>query len=221
MFVHNVLLMSFAFGGFALFHSLMAGAQLKTRLKRVLDARIVEGWYRLVYNLLAIVSIVPVLALLATLPDLVLYSIPFPYAIGPVGVQGVGLLGLLWSLFSFDLWRFVGISQALAYLSGEALPLADEPLQEKGAFSLVRHPVYFFSLLLIWATSIMTLNLLLFNMWATIYVVIGSLIEEHRLEGLYGDTYRSYRRRVSWLIPCPPSHWWRKHLEKLEEDVVN
>jgi protein-S-isoprenylcysteine O-methyltransferase Ste14 len=49
----------------------------------------------------------------------------------------------------------------------------------------------------------MTLNVLTFNIGATLYFAIGSWIEERRLARLYGQVYRDYCRRVPWPLPCP------------------
>jgi protein-S-isoprenylcysteine O-methyltransferase Ste14 len=117
--------------------------------------------------------------------------------------QLAGVAGLAGALFVTDVFRFAGISQAIAYLSGEPLPLQSVPLQTKGMYAVVRHPLYLFSLLTIWPMPTLTLNTLLFNSGATLYFVVGSLIEERRLEKVYGDAYRSYRRQVPWPVPIP------------------
>jgi protein-S-isoprenylcysteine O-methyltransferase Ste14 len=97
----------------------------------------------------------------------------------------------------------MGVRQARAFLASDPLPLPDEPLQTGGVYRLVRHPLYTFSLLMVWAAPVMTLNTLWFNLGATLYVLVGSLIEERRLAAGYGEPYSSYRRQVSWLIPWP------------------
>jgi protein-S-isoprenylcysteine O-methyltransferase Ste14 len=203
MVVRNVILILLAMAGFAAVHSLTAGAAVKYRLQRVFDGRLVEGWYRLAYNLFSGVSIAPVLLLSIALPDQVLYVVALPYLLLLLCIQAIGVLGLLWGVFSFDLWRFVGIRQVLAYTAGEPLPLPEETLQQGGIYGIVRHPLYLFVLLMLWPIPVMTLNILVFNVGATLYLVIGSLIEERRLLDAYGETYRSYRQRVPWLIPWP------------------
>lgn len=203
MVIRNVILILLAMAAFSAVHSLTAGFGVKRRLKGVFDERLVEGWYRLAYNVFSVASIVPVLLLMAALPDRVLYVVGPPCLFLLLGIQAVGVLGFLWGAFSVDLWRFLGVRQVLAYFSGEALPLPDETLQEGGIYKIVRHPLYLFSLLVIWPIPMMTLNLLVFNAGATVYLVVGSLIEERRLLDAYGETYRRYRRRVPWLIPRP------------------
>ena len=65
----------------------------------------------------------------------------------------------------------------------------------------MRHPLYTFSMLLIWFMPTMSVNLLIFNILATLYFVIGSIIEERRLTVDFGEAYTSYKREVSRFIP--------------------
>ncbi len=200
---HSGLLVAGSMLGFAVLHSLLAGIAPKAMLKRFMGERLVEGWYRLGYNVLAAITFLPVLALLLLAPDESLYHVPLPWSLVLYGVQASGFAGVVMALAAVDVWGFMGFRQALAYLSGDPLPLPTPPLVKRGLYALSRHPIYFFSLLAIWAVPSMTTNLMAFNLVATLYVAVGSLIEERRLERLYGDAYRAYRRCVSWLIPWP------------------
>lgn len=203
MLAQNSLLIGSAMALFAVLHSLTAGTWLKERLKTLLGERLVEGWYRLTYNLFAAATFLPVLMLVALLPDRMLYHVGLPWSLLMVSIQVAGIVGLLISLKVTDMGQFLGLRQALAYLRGDPLPLREPPLQVRGMYALMRHPLYFFSLLVIWPVPVMTVNILLFNLGATLYLAVGSLIEERRLEKAYGDAYRAYRRQVPWLIPRP------------------
>lgn len=194
-----------AFAAFAVVHSLLAGAKPKERLKSILEARFVEGWYRLAYNVFSVVGIIPVLLLLVLLPDGLLYQLESPWSIILRGLQVLGLIGLVGALFVTNVGQFAGLSQAIAYLNGDPLPLPVSPLQKVGMYRYVRHPLYFFSLLFVWANPTLSINGLWFNVSVTIYIVIGSLVEERRLLRIYGDVYREYRAHVSWLIPWFPA----------------
>jgi protein-S-isoprenylcysteine O-methyltransferase Ste14 len=203
MMITNVALIMGLFLLFGVIHSLTAGFAPKERLSAVLPARLVEGWYRLLYNVFSAITFTPVLVAVALLPDRVIYAVPMPWSLLFRLAELAGLAGLVGALFVTDVFRFAGISQAVAYLSGEPLPLETGPLQIKGMYAVVRHPLYLFSLLAIWPTPTLTLNVLLFNIGATIYFVVGSRIEERRLEKAFGDVYRDYQRQVPWLIPLP------------------
>lgn len=201
MIVRNALWMLGAFAAFAVVHSLTAGRGLKPWLKRRLGERIVEGWYRLAYNAFSVLTLLPLGVLFVLLPDSELYRVEGPAAWLMRLVQAVGVLGLVGALFVTDVWQFAGVKQAAAYLRGEPLPLPEPPLVINGMYRLVRHPLYFFSLLAIWPMPVMTVNVLLFNIGATLYFLAGSRVEERRLVRVYGDAYRKYQQRVPGVIP--------------------
>jgi protein-S-isoprenylcysteine O-methyltransferase Ste14 len=72
-----------------------------------------------------------------------------------------------------------------------------------GLYRFVRHPLYTAGLLFMWATPVMTTNLLALYFGLTVYVVIGTLHEEFRLQCEFGEAYRAYCQRTPMLIPFP------------------
>lgn len=71
----------------------------------------------------------------------------------------------------------------------------------RGPYLWVRHPLYFFSLALIWSTPRMTSDRLLFNVLWTSWVVLGAYLEEKGLVAEFGERYRRYQKVVPMLIP--------------------
>jgi protein-S-isoprenylcysteine O-methyltransferase Ste14 len=65
----------------------------------------------------------------------------------------------------------------------------------------VRHPLYFFTLVLIWSSPDITLDRLLFNVLFTGWIVMGTRLEERDLVAEFGEHYRAYQRYVPMLIP--------------------
>ncbi|MBN1312720.1 MAG: isoprenylcysteine carboxylmethyltransferase family protein [Anaerolineae bacterium] len=201
MIARNAALILLSVTGFAVVHSLAAGSGMKRCLQKVFGERFAEGWYRIAFNLLASITIAPALVLMVVLPDRVLYVIPFPYLFLSVFIQGIGAVGLLLGALAVDLWRFAGIRQAYAFFVGDPLPLPEEPLNKGSVYGIVRHPLYLFSLLILWLMPVMSLNFLIFSIGATVYFMIGSLFEERWLLRAYGEEYRRYHARVPWVIP--------------------
>ncbi|GAB4570246.1 MAG: isoprenylcysteine carboxylmethyltransferase family protein [Anaerolineae bacterium] len=183
-------------------HSLLAARPLKNRIRNIIGERRFEGFYRLAYNVIAALTFVPVALVMLLMPSRVLWEIPMPWAFGAMLLQVVGVVGLVAAVLQADPLRFAGIKQAIAYFNGDPLPLPPEPLQTSGFYGLVRHPLYFFSLLFLWPTPVMTDAYLSFAFGATLYFIVGSLLEERRLLREF-ETYATYRQRVPWLLPWP------------------
>lgn len=187
---------------FGVIHSLLAGQDIKQWVCRRVGARAYEGFYRLAYNALATVMVLPIVALVFLRPGGIVWQVQNPVLwMALNGLRLAGVVGLGASLLQIDLGRFLGISQAVAYFRGEALPLPAEPLQTHGLYRLVRHPLYLFSLLALWPATTMTEAMFAFTIGSTVYFVIGSLYEERRLLAVYGEAYRRYRDDVPWLLP--------------------
>jgi protein-S-isoprenylcysteine O-methyltransferase Ste14 len=167
----------------ALLHSLLASLP-------------VDRLYRLAFNAVAVVTILPMLALLALLPDRALYVVPPPGRWVMLGGQALAVVALGWTLLQTGVLDFLGLAQWSAPKAS-----ASGPLQVRGIYCRVRHPLYLFSLVLIWLTPAMTVNLLVVYILTTLYFVIGSMHEERRLLYKFGPAYERYRQQVPWLIP--------------------
>jgi protein-S-isoprenylcysteine O-methyltransferase Ste14 len=180
---------------YGLVHSLLASLTVKARIQRWLGE-----WagrtYRLAYNLFAVISLLPVLALPALLPDQRLYVIPFPLALFTLVLQGLAVVALAVGLLQTGVWFFLGLSQ----LNGSN-QAGSSQLVAHGLYRWVRHPLYSAGLVFIWLTPLMTSNLLAFNLGATVYLVVGAMFEERKLLREFGQEYASYRARTPMLVP--------------------
>lgn len=197
-----MLIFLFLFSIWAVAHSITASSRFKAWARQQMGARAYDGVYRLLYNGLAIVTLLPVLAAGAlALPPVTMWAIGPPWRYLFIGIQLLGVVGLGISLIQTDLMRFVGLGQFIRYLRGDDEVNPSPTLTTTGAYRIVRHPLYFFSLLLLWFVPIMTLSLLLFSVATTIYFWVGAGHEEKRLAAVFGERYEAYRRRVPRLLP--------------------
>ncbi len=186
--------------GFGLIHSLTADKRSKRAFARVFGERARHGFYRLLYNIVSLITLAPVL-LYAVQNGQVIWQIPGLLVPLFMGIQLIGAIGLLVSVGQIDGQRFLGLRQVQAYFNDDPLPLPDESLQTNGLYAYMRHPLYVFSLLAIWFTPVMTDTLLMLNMGITLYFLIGSRVEEGRMLAHYGEPYQQYRERVPWMLP--------------------
>ena len=189
--------------GFALIHSLTADKRTKRAFARLFGERARYGFYRLLYNIVSLLTLAPVL-LYATQNGHVIWQVPAPLVPVFIGIQLIGVIGLLISVGQIDGQRFLGLRQVRAYFNNDPLPLPDESLQTDGLYAYMRHPLYVFSLLVIWFMPTMTDTFLTLNIGITLYFLIGSRIEEQRMMTHYGDDYKHYREQVPWMLPDIP-----------------
>jgi protein-S-isoprenylcysteine O-methyltransferase Ste14 len=162
------------------------------------------GWYRLLFNLFAVLTFLPLYLLVPLLlPQRVLWMWSRPYSYLALAIQLLGLAGLAYSLWVTNIWDFLGIRQVVWYLRGAKGDVPQPPLTTSGPYALVRHPLYSFTLLVLWFNPVMTVGSLIFYTAVTLYFWLGSIYEERKLAAGYGDAYRAYQQRVPRLIPLP------------------
>ena len=189
------LLYAFAWFLFALVHSLLARPSLQEKFESH-----VKSWYRLLYNLLALISVAIVLvAGRSWLSDnrFAMFDNQLVEIFSLV-VQLLGLVVLVLAFASYDKGRFIGITQVI---TGERVSSAtNEPLQRSGLNRWMRHPLYTGAFLVLWGGAISLLGFWT-AIWGTLYLVIGSRFEERKLINIYGDDYRRYQQDVPQFFP--------------------
>ena len=70
-----------------------------------------------------------------------------------------------------------------------------------GPYRWVRHPLYFFTLLMIWSSPDITSDRLMFHFLWSAWILVGAILEERDLVETFGSRYRAYQKKVPMLIP--------------------
>jgi protein-S-isoprenylcysteine O-methyltransferase Ste14 len=99
----------------------------------------------------------------------------------------------------YNLLQFLGIKQILENRWGGGMTEGGD-LDTGGILKVTRHPWYLGVFLLIWAGDI-SLQELVINTVLSLYLVIGTFLEERKLVLEFGDKYKEYQRQVSMFIP--------------------
>jgi protein-S-isoprenylcysteine O-methyltransferase Ste14 len=177
-------------------HSWLASMQAKDLAGKLLGVSVMERYYRLAYNIFAVLSFLPVLALLVWLPDQRLYRLPMPWLWLTVGIQGLAALTIFIGLLQTGPLDFAGLRQLFG-------PADNRPaeLVTGGLYRYVRHPLYTTGIVFLWFSPVMSANLAGLFAGLSAYLVIGALFEERKLVRQYGQAYLDYRRTTPMLIP--------------------
>ncbi len=115
------------------------------------------------------------------------------------GVYFLSLGGFFWGMRALGVFDPFGVRPILDHLR-DRKPSA-VPFTVRGPYHWVRHPLYLFMLLMIWAYPDLTTDRLLFNILWTVWIVGGTVLEERDLTASLGNAYREYQSRVPMLIP--------------------
>jgi protein-S-isoprenylcysteine O-methyltransferase Ste14 len=182
---------------YGVIHSLLAALKTKELVQAWLGINYYRRFYRLFFSSAAAVLFVPVLMLVALLPDQLIYRIPAPWIWLTVIIQVLAVVLMVHSVMMTGAGRFLGLAQAIDPDQAEK-PL---PLVKRGMYRLVRHPIYTCTFLLIWLMPLMSWNILALNIGVTAYMLIGARIEEQKLLLEFGDAYDQFRKDTAFIIP--------------------
>jgi protein-S-isoprenylcysteine O-methyltransferase Ste14 len=157
---------------------------------------------RTTYVLFATLALALLLWQWRPMPEVV-WQVANPQAATAItAVSLIGWLIVLTSTFLINHFELFGLHQVANNLTGRPMPAPRfrMPLYYK----FVRHPIYLGFIIAFWAAPTMTLGHLLFAAVTTAYIFVGIQLEERDMVEVFGDQYRSYKKRVSMLLP------WRK-----------
>jgi methanethiol S-methyltransferase len=175
-------------------HSLLADIRVKAWASQWMGRMFAH--YRLFYTLFALITFIAILGYQVQIDSPRLYS----------GFLSLKILGGLITLIGLSIMLFC-IRKYFMSLSG----LRSLVQPEKDAAELmitdihryVRHPLYLGTFIFIWGLWITLpyLSLLIANTIITIYTLIGIGLEEKKLELLFGESYKSYKKKVPKILP--------------------
>lgn len=192
-----------AFLLFAILHTFLANNRIKYYIIKSIPG--IRFYYRLFYNIISILSL-GVVWFFAPITDSTIYTLNgFPAYVFHF-IQLIALILLLRTVAFFGGGSFTGFKQVTHHLTENKPEYhLDEPASERfiatGPYTIVRHPLYFFSVIILIFHPYMTLKWLVFTVCSILYFWLGSIPEERKLIERFGTEYVKYQQQVPRLIP--------------------
>ena len=181
-------------------HSAMISLTVTSYLRNKLGSK--YRFYRLFYNLIALTTLIPVILYGADLTGQVLFCWDGFWLIFRFILVIIVLLLFISGAMKYDMLQLFGIRQIKSGNSYYGLSETGD-IDTSGILSITRHPWYLGAIIFIWiGHREMYVSTLIINIILTIYIVIGTVLEEKKLIAEYGDKYREYKERVSMIFPC-------------------
>lgn len=175
-------------------HSFLASRAAKDWARKRFGVHVFEKTYRLFFNMVGTVTLIPILLLMLWLPDRPLYSVPaFWRPLMLIG-QVLAVIILAAALNKTDALDFAGLRQLGSKNSAP-------PLVTGGMYRWMRHPLYTGSMLFLWLIPEASVNFFALNVAITLYFIIGAMFEERKLERYFGKAYKDYKAHTPMFIP--------------------
>lgn len=180
-------------------HSLL----ISRRVMRLFDGpwKKIKKYHRIGFNLFAIITFLAVGKYEASLPKSLLFQFDGFLNILRIALTSIGVLLFLGGAASYSLTQFLGLRQLFSSASHQVLTASGQ-FSATGLHSVTRHPWYSAAFLLIWFYSPHYHDTdLVTNLVFTLYLVIGTRLEERKLVVQFGEAYRQYQKEVSMFFP--------------------
>jgi len=156
-------------------------------------------YYRLFYNIVSIIVLVPIVIYSYSIKEEPFfiwqgYLLPVKWLL-----IALGLLLFILGSRHYSMSSFLGIRQIRENPNHKLMNVTGK-LDSSGVLGVIRHPYYTGVLPLLWSSNLDN-TVLIINIILSIYIIVGKLLEKHKLAHEFGDQYVQYQQQVSMLLP--------------------
>ena len=156
-------------------------------------------YYRIFYNIFAIVTLISIVFFTHSIKQTPFFCwkgflMPVRYIL-----LTSGLLILYAGSRHYDMQTFLGLRQMKLEVTHNLINTSGK-IDSTGILGIVRHPFYLGSILILWSNNL-DYAMLIVNIILSLYLIIGTLLEEKKLIQEFGNEYIDYQNKVSMLFP--------------------
>lgn len=207
----SLVLLAIGWGSWCVVHSLLISRSVSGAIQKWLGKY--TYYYRVLFNLVALLTLIPLMIATLILGGERIFVWRGVWIILQLMILGTSLWLFRDGSRHYDLGYMLGIRQ-IQNRQHHGLLVEGDQFSRLGSHGLSRHPWYLGVLLFLWSflpvyreSSVVAATVL------TVYIVIGTILEERKLLAEFGESYRQYQREVSMLIP------WKWIMRKLKKEI--
>jgi len=169
-------------------HSLL----VTTQFKEYMHGYVSQSNYRLFFNMVSLAFLGAIIWTYSSIDHVTLLAFEWQYLAGWIIVLVGAALGFI-SFKSYNAAEFLGLAK-------ESM---NQHLSISGMNRYVRHPLYSSTFIMLWGALLIepTRAYLGFAAILTLYIIIGTRLEEKKLIQAFGQDYRDYQKRVPMFFP--------------------
>ena len=156
-------------------------------------------YYRIFYNIFAIISLLPIISYSYSLPSLIYFQWDGYFIILQACLLIIALILFIAGSKNYNFLQFLGIQQIIDKKTHKSLS-KDGILKREGILNITRHPWYTAFIIILWARELNSTTLII-NIIFSVYLVVGTYLEEKKLKADFGEAYINYQNDVSMLLP--------------------
>ena len=195
----DYLLLALLWVAYCAVHSALISISVTSRSRTALGDY--YRFYRLFFNVVAIGTLMPVIAFTHSArfksgPLLVWRGY---WRVAEYSLVALGVALLVAGARHYSMLQFLGFLQLRRESTHRGMTGSGN-FDATGVLGLVRHPWYLAVFILLWARNLNGASLTV-NVVLSIYLVVGTLLEERKLVVEFGEEYRHYQERVSMFVP--------------------
>ncbi len=202
------LLLAVGWSAYCAVHSLLISPPVIQRMRQRFPVG--HRYHRLGFNIFSTLTLIPIALYTLTLKSSPLFSWdgPFRWLQAVFILTGGALIAA--GALHYDFREFLGWSQIKKTDACQGIG-KDCLLNTSGILGIVRHPWYTAVIFLLWARDLDPAAIIV-NTVLTVYVIIGTHLEERKLMAEFGQKYRDYQREVSMFLPIK---WLKSRLSRI------
>lgn len=184
--------------GYCALHSYLVSIGFTNLMKRLLKKY--YAFYRLFFNLVSLFLLIPLIKYTQQADNqvIIVYG-PYLDLLRNFLMYGALLLFFWAFFFDYDSLTFFGIRQIINFGKNKAVKPSNE-IKKSGLLGMMRHPMYLALIIYLWSQTFKIADIVV-NVVLTIYVIIGTILEEKKLVLEFGETYLQYQKEVPMIIP--------------------